>query len=265
MNRINVLNFLQDVLSIIFYIKLCKQMKIVYLIFLSFILINATLVAQNDKEVIKQIYNISLNDGQSYEWLEYLSNGIGGRLSGSENAERAVQYTKAELDKLGLDKVWLQPVMVPKWVRGNPEEAHIEMSNGKIIKVNICALGGSVATPTLGLKAEIVEVQGLEDLEKLGRSRLKGKIVFFNRPLDPSLINTFSAYSGAVDQRGNGAREASKYGAVGAIVRSMNLRLDDFPHTGGTRYGDQPINERIPTAAISTNDAEYLSKAFKRR
>lgn len=234
-----------------------------YFIFLLALFLTVPTFSQTDAENIKKIYDSSLSNGKSYEWLDYLSNGIGGRLSGSENAERAVQWTKAEMDKLGFDKVWLQPVMVPKWVRGNPEEAHIETIDGKAIKVNICALGGSVSTPASGLKAEVIEVQGLEELETLGRENLEGKIVFFNRPLDPTLINTFSAYGGAVDQRGNGAREASKYGAVGAIVRSMNLRLDDFPHTGGMRYGNQPLNERIPSAAISTNDAELLSKMLK--
>ena len=71
--------------------------------------------AQTDEEAIKEIYKQSLTNGKSYAWLNYLSTQIGGRLSGSLNAERAVAYTKEELDKLGLDKVWLQPVMVPKW------------------------------------------------------------------------------------------------------------------------------------------------------
>ncbi|MFK2819709.1 M20/M25/M40 family metallo-hydrolase [Flavobacteriaceae sp. LMIT009] len=219
--------------------------------------------AQTDAEVIKKIYNSSLSNGKSYEWLDYLSNQIGGRLSGSLNAERAVQWTKEELKKLGLDKVWLQPVMVPKWVRGTPEFAYIETEPGKTINVNICALGGSVATPALGLKAKVIEVQGIEDLAKLGREKIQGKIVFFNRPMDETLINTFSAYGGCVDQRGSGAKEAGEYGAVGAIVRSMNLRLDDYPHTGAMNYGDTPVRERIPSAAISTNDAELLSSMLK--
>lgn len=226
-------------------------------------LIGVNSYSQTDQEVIKTIFNTSLSNGQSYEWLDHLSNQIGGRLSGSLNAERAVQYTKEELDKLGLDKVWLQPVMVPKWLRGAPEHAFIETTPGETINVNISALGGSVATPALGVKANVVEVHSIEELEILGREKLEGKIVFFNRPMDPTLINTFSAYGGAVDQRGSGAKEATKYGAVGVIVRSMNLRLDDFPHTGGTNYGDTPINKRIPAAAISTNHAELLSSMLQ--
>lgn len=232
-------------------------------LFLLGFLLTFQLYSQSDAETIKTIYNTSLSNGQSYQWLDHLSNQIGSRLSGSLGAERAVQYTKEELDKLGLDKVWLQPVMVPKWVRGNPEFAYIETEPGKTISVNICALGGSVATAPQGIKANVIEVQSLEELEILGREKLEGKIVFFNRPMDETQINTFNAYGGCVDQRGSGAKEATKYGAVGVIVRSMNLRLDDFPHTGGTNYGDTPINQRIPAAAISTNHAELLSSLLK--
>ncbi|WP_396638480.1 M20/M25/M40 family metallo-hydrolase [Maribacter sp. R77961] len=220
--------------------------------------------AQSKDELqIRKIYDTALEDGKAYDWLNYLSNQIGGRLSGSIQAEQAVNYTKSQLDSLGLDRVWLQPVMVPKWVRGTPEFAYFETTPGVTTNVPITALGGSVATPQKGIKAKIIEVQGLEELESLGKEKIQGKIVFYNRPMDAKLINTFSAYSGAVDQRGRGAIAASKYGALGVIVRSMNLRLDDYPHTGGMGYGDLPEEERIPAAAISTNAAELLSTAVK--
>jgi hypothetical protein len=163
------------------------------------------------------------------------------------------------LDKLGLDKVWLQPVMVPKWVRGAKEYAFIESEPGKTTTVNICALGGSVATPALGIKANVVEVHNFEELAVLGNENVEGKIVFFNRPMQADLIHTHEAYGGCVNQRGQGAVEAAKYGAVAVIVRSMNLRLDDLPHTGAMNYAETAIEERIPAAAISTNDAELLS------
>ena len=233
-----------------------------FILLLSF-LFAISLAAQTDAEILKSIYNTSLSNGKSYQWLDHLSNQIGGRLSGSLNAERAVQYTKSELDSLGLDRVWLQPVMVPKWVRGTPEFAYIEMKPGETISVNICALGGSIATPPQGVKANIIEVQGLDDLKQKGREQVEGKIVFYNRPMDETLINTFSSYGGCVDQRYAGAMEAGKLGAVGVIVRSMNLRLDDLPHTGSMSYGDLLNDQRIPSAAISTNHAELLSGMLK--
>ncbi|MGP1990770.1 M28 family peptidase [Zobellia laminariae] len=216
-----------------------------------------------DEKQLKKIYDQALTDGKAYDWLNYLSNQIGGRLSGSLEAQEAVEYTKAQLDSLGLDRVWLQPVKVPKWVRGTPEFAYFETSPGLSTNVSICALGGSVATPLQGIKAGVVEVQGIEDLQKLGKAKIEGNIVFYNRPMDPTVISTFASYSGCVDQRYSGAEEAAKYGAVGVIVRSMNLRLDDYPHTGSMSYGDTPVSKRIPAAAISTKGAELLSTTLK--
>ena len=216
-----------------------------------------------DSLQIKKFYDLSLLNGKSYNWLETLSNDIGSRLSGSLGAERAVEWTKSQLDSLGLDKVWLQPVMVPKWTRGLPEYATLETTPGNTVNVPICALGGSIATPGGGVRAQVIEVQGIEDLARYGKENIEGKIVFYNRPMRADLINTFEAYGGAVDQRGAGAREAAKYGAVGVIVRSMNLRLDDLPHTGTMNYGDLPEDQKIPAAAISTNGAELLSNTLK--
>ncbi|MDY8134118.1 M20/M25/M40 family metallo-hydrolase [Aquimarina sp. 2201CG5-10] len=219
--------------------------------------------AKEDSTLIKKFYDTALLEGKSYQWLDYLSNQIGARLSGSINAQKAVEWGEKELKELGIDKVWLQPVMVPKWTRGVTEFAYIETEPGKTTNVPICALGGSVPTPIGGIKAPIIEVQGIEDLRELGSDKIEGKIVFFNRPMQADLINTFQAYGGCVDQRYSGAAEAAKFGAVGVIVRSMNLRLDDFPHTGAMSYGNLTNAEKIPAAAISTNGADLLSSMLK--
>ncbi|QKJ64082.1 M28 family peptidase [Flavobacterium sp. M31R6] len=231
---------------------------------LSLLFVNSVaLFAQNkDEQFFKEIYNSALTKSQCYSWLDHLSNNVGSRLSGSEGAQKGVQYTKSQMETLGFDKVYLQEVMVPHWVRGEKETAYIQDNKTKI-KVPICALGGSVATPKNGLIAEVVEVHSFDEMKALGADKIKGKIVFYNRPMNNGAIEAFDAYSGAVDQRYAGAKEAANMGAVGTIVRSMNLRLDDFPHAGGQSYGDIPKEKYIPTAAISTNGAELLSKTLK--
>jgi len=241
--------------------KISLLPTLIFTILTSFMSISQNAV--QDSIMLKQLYTTALTDGKAYDWLDYLSNEIGGRLSGSFEAESAVKYTEAELNALGLDKVWLQPVMVPKWTRGFKEYAYIESPTGEKTVTNICALGGSVATPNLGIKAQVIEVKGLDELAALGKEKIEGKIVFYNRPMQPDLIQTFEAYGGCVDQRYSGAAEAGKYGALGVIVRSMNLRMDDYPHTGAMSYGETPVNQRIPAAAISTNGAEYLSSLLK--
>ncbi|RAK02996.1 peptidase M28-like protein [Larkinella arboricola] len=213
-----------------------------------------------DSVTIRKIYNEVLTNSPSYEWLRHLTQQIGPRLSGSEGAQKAVDWTKQLMEQQGFDRVFLQEVMVPHWVRGAKEVAYIQNGKQKIT-VPIAALGGSVATPTKGIEAQVIEVKSFQELRDLGAGKVKGKIVFYNRPMDPTKLNTFEAYAGAVDQRGNGATEAARLGAVGTIVRSMTTVLDDNPHTGSMRYATGvPL---IPSAAISTNGAERLSKMLK--
>jgi len=215
---------------------------------------------QTDSIFISKIFNAALSEGKSYEWLRGLTQEVGPRLSGSEGAAKAVEYTRNAMIKEKFDNVFLQNVMVPHWVRGAKEKAYI-LSGKQKITMPIAALGGSVATPKGGTKGKVIEVKSFQELRALGTEKVKGKIVFFNRPMDPTKLNTFEAYAGAVEQRGAGPSEASKLGAIGAIVRSMTTRLDDIPHTGSMRYASgSPI---IPAAAISTNGAELLSKLLK--
>ena len=221
--------------------------------------IGASLFAQNpDSILIRKIYDEALANGHAYKNLEYLCKKIGPRLSGSANAQRSVEWTKKLMEDYGFDKVYLQELMVPVWERGEKEVAYIIEGKTKI-PVPIAALGGSIASP--GITAPILEVQNFEELKALGEQVVKGKIIFFNRPFDPKLFNTFSAYSGAVNQRGQGAIEAAKLGAVGVIVRSMSSIVDDFPHTGGMRYQEGVL--KIPAAAISTKAANVLSQKLK--
>ncbi|WP_299161360.1 M20/M25/M40 family metallo-hydrolase [uncultured Tenacibaculum sp.] len=214
-----------------------------------------------DSTQIKHIFNTALTEGKSYEWLRDLTQNIGSRLSGSEGAEKSVIWSEQLMKKVGLDSVWLQPIMVPHWVRGEKEIANYTF-NGQEINVPICALGGSIATPNNGITAEIIEVKSTEEAKSLG-DKANGKIVFFNGAFDNTLIQTFRAYGGCVGQRYGGASIVGKFGAKGVIVRSMTNGIDDYPHTGSMGYGEIPKSEYIPAAAISSRAAENLSKHLK--
>ena len=234
-------------------------MKFLKLLSLAF-LCSTTVAAQvTDSMMLRQIYDVALMEGHSYKNLEHLCKQIGPRLSGSKNAQKAVEWSKKVMEDYGFDKVYLQEVMVPHWERGAKEVAYITEGSTKI-PIRIAALGGSIASPVGGITAKVVEVKNFEELRVMGES-VKGKIVFFNRPFDARFFDTFEAYSGAVNQRGQGAVEAAKLGAVGVIVRSMTNIIDDNPHTGGMRY--QEGVTKIPAAAISTKAAELLSQKLR--
>jgi len=155
-----------------------------------------------------------------------------------------------------LDSVWLQPVMVPKWVRGAKESAKIISSSGKI-EVNVTALGNSVGTGNKGVKGNIIEFSSIEDMKKRS-DEVPGKIVFLNEPMDLSFFSTGKMYSQAGIIRFTGPQEAGKLGAIGVVVRSLSTSSDDFPHTGTTDYGED--TPKVPAIAISTNDADLLSQ-----
>lgn len=225
-------------------------------------LLSAHLLHAQDSLIIRKIYDEALVNGKSYESLRYLCKSIGQRLSGSANAQKAVDWSKKLMEGYGFDKVYLQEVMVPHWVRGAKETAFIIDGKSRI-PVPIAALGMTVATPKEGITANVIEVQSLKEVETLGESVIKGKIVFFNRAFDPRFIETGHAYGTAGDQRFMGPAVAAKYGAVGVIVRSLTEALDDYPHTGATLVDKD--GKSIPAAAISTKAANRLSTMLKMR
>ncbi len=220
-----------------------------------------SLAQTQDEITIKNIFDKELTQGKAYSMLEYLTTTIGHRLSGSPGAAEAVRWGEDQMENCGFDSVWLQPVMVPQWVRGQKEVGRVLKSKKTdAMEMNVCALGGSIGTGPTGITASVIEVKNFEELQKLGSKSISGKIVFFNRPMDPTQIRTFKAYGGAVNQRVLGASEAAKYGAVGVIVRSMSLDIEDYPHTGVVRYDTTVV--KIPAIAISTLHANLLSKVL---
>lgn len=208
---------------------------------------------QQDSLLIRSIFDEALLNGQSYNNLNYLCKVIGHRLTGSVQAQKAVNWAHDKVTGYGVDRVLLQSVEAPHWIRGDKD--WVALSEEVDIALNACALGGSVGTNG-PLQADVVEVTGIEDLERFSAGDLEGKIVFFNQPMDKTKINTFEAYGACVSQRYWGASEASKLGAVAVLVRSMTTLTDIYAHTGSMAYKEGVT--RIPAAAISTQDADIL-------
>jgi hypothetical protein len=215
----------------------------------------------SDSVMIRKIFDQELLHGQCYRNLNELCSRIGPRLTGSPQAGKAVIWAKELMESYGFDSVYLQPVMVPRWIRGESEKAYI-LSDGKPNLLNVTALGNSIGTGIGGIRAKLAEVQSLEELDSLGVEKILGRIVFFNGRMDPTLISAGQAYGKAGVQRNRGPAKAARFGAKGVIVRSMTNLVDDYPHTGATAYEDGV--PRIPAIAISTLDAGELSRELKR-
>ena len=212
-----------------------------------------------DSIQLRAIYTTALEYGEAYENLRFLCKGIGPRLSGSENAQKAVDWSYQKMKGYGFDKVWLQEVMVTHWERGATENCSVISENDKEVDLSITALGGSIGTNG-ELRAQVVEVASLDDLKSRSEEEIKGKIVFINQPMDQSLIQTFHAYGACAGIRVWGASEAAKKGAVAVLNRSLSTNDDDNPHTGVMAYKDSI--PQIPAAAISVYSAEVLHQSI---
>lgn len=238
-----------------------KNMGMLIIGLISFIMCSASIEAQvkldqQYRDIAEQIRIEGLKNGQAYELLDQLTTAAPKRLAGSPGAAAAVEITRQMMLNFDFENVHLEPTMVPRWVRGVEVAKVINSSLVGTVPLTICTLGGSIPTPKIGITAPVMEVHSFDELRQIG-DQAKGKIVFFNRPMDPTEMNTFAAYGGAVNQRSQGAIEGSKVGAVAVLVRSVSTRIDTVPHTGMMNY--DPQISKIPAAAISTKDANFLS------
>jgi len=228
--------------------KYIKIFSISIIVFYHNICLGQTI--KEDSAFISKIYNEILLNSTCYEELRYLCKNIGHRVAGSPSADKAIDWGKERLEKLGADNAYLMPVEVPHWSRGKNEWGKI-ISNGKTEDIPVVALGGSVGGH---IKGAIIEVKSMQELSALNSEQVRGKIVFINKPLDAALINTGAAYGGGGEIRRRGPAEAEKLGAIGCIIRSLTLADDQFPHTGAM----DPAG--IPSAALSSFHSKNLSK-----
>jgi carboxypeptidase Q len=219
----------------------------------------------SDSLFLRRLADEVLLHSKAYAQLTVLTKTIGPRLSGSAGFYRAEAWGQQALRDAGADKVYLQECQVPHWVRGGPDSASFatleNKSELKIRSLDILSLGNSVGTGPQGIAAPAVLIRSFDDLQRHGAS-LKGKIVFFDYPFDPTQVETFKAYFDAVRYRVQGASAAARYGAVAVLVRSISNSLDNNPHTGTMMYNDS--FPKIPAAAVGLRDADKLAEALQK-
>lgn len=223
-----------------------------------------TAFSQNSEDsiMIRRIADEILVNGRAYENLRTLTKKVGPRLTASAGMYKAEAWGIQTLRASGADSAWLQECMVPHWVRGGKDEARFTAGNGKAQSLDVLALGNSYGTGPKGLTAPVILINTFDELDAR-KDEVKGKIVFYNYKFNPRFVRTFQAYGDANRYRGQGPSRAAKYGAVGAIVRSMTHAADNNPHTGGMNYNDS--FPKIPALAVGIQDADRLAAAIQQQ
>lgn len=235
-------------------------MKKLFLVSTMLLLLSMTSIGQHkDSIAFKNIATHILTQGKCYQDLRVLCKTIGHRLSGSAQASKAVEWAEQTLREAGCDKVWLQPVQVPVWRRGEEHLALKFSKEAEYIDVPMSSLGNSEGTGGRLLKAPIVMVRSFDEFEQLSKAEVEGKIIFFNYAFRQDFAHTFPGYGDAVKYRWQSPMIAGKKNVAGIIIRSISTGEDDYPHTGSTKYEDG--SPRFPAVAIGNKTADKLEKA----
>jgi carboxypeptidase Q len=201
--------------------------------------------AEQNRAAADKLIDAALADDAGLKRLEYLCYRIGNRLSGSQSLDKAIAWSSDEMKAAGFANVRTIPVKVPHWVRGRESAEMLEPLAKPLF---ILGLGNSIATPPEGITADVVAVSTFDELEKLGKRGVEGKIVLYDAP--------FVDYDKTVRYRKDGASRAARLGAVAALVRSITPRSLRDPHTGAMAYS--ATDPKIPTAAVSVEDAIWI-------
>jgi len=194
-----------------------------------------------------KLIDAAMTDFEGYNRLAYLCYRIGNRLSGSVSLDRAVAWSAEQMKAAGLSNVRIIPTKVPHWVRGS-ESARLLTPLEK--PLHMLGLGMSIATPPGGITADVVAVSDFNELEKLGREKVRGKIVLYDE--------VYRGYGLTVIYRRSGASRAAALGAVAMLVRSVTPLAMQIPHTGEMNY-DEGM-PKIPAAAVSPEDAMMIAR-----
>lgn len=215
---------------------------------------------------LEAIRERALASDWAYQRLADLTDLIGPRLSGTPQAQAAIEQVASALRAEGL-RVTLQPMRAPHWQRGVERAELLEYAQrpkGITQSLHLTTLGGSVATAADGVSAGVLVVRSFAELSARAKEA-RGRIVLFDVPYDQTLAENGQAgqaYVQAVAYRVAGASAAAKVGAVAALVRSVGGADFRLPHTGQMRYEDGA--PRIPAAAVSSEDAGLLARLAKR-
>jgi carboxypeptidase Q len=202
-------------------------------------------------EVAPAIIKSALGKSPLEENLRYLTDAIGGRVTGSPAADRAVGWAVEAFRKSGVDEVHTEKFTVPVgWSEGR---TRLEILAPEPFSVRLVAFGWSPPTPAAGITADIVDVgKGDEAGFAIAGASAKGAILLVHTELLETLDQLFGEYMGAppiIDR-------AVKSGAAALFWMSSRPSLLLYRHSS-TMTGEL---DRLPMAVLAREDAGRIAR-----
>jgi carboxypeptidase Q len=180
------------------------------------------------KPALTKIAGEGLMNSHAFQFLTELSDNIGARVTGTPQAQKAIDWGLAKMRAMGLENVHAEKWQLWRgWTRGT---ADAELLSPVRHKLHVDAMGWTGSTPAGGVEGEIVGLNLFDlDNEEKNLSRLKGKIVLITAKGAPK--KTFGLIFA---EFGDFLREAANAGAIAVIGGQGGSKASglNLTHTG---------------------------------
>lgn len=202
-------------------------------------------------DLAPQMEQIALGASPLQENLRYLSDSIGGRVTGSPSADRATDWAVQAFRLSGVDEVHTEKYTIPVgWAEG---ATRLEILSPEPFPVRLVSIGWSPATPEGGITAKVVDV-GFGDeagFAKAGASASDAIVLVHSNFLVTfdELENEYNVAPAIIERA-----LTSRARAVLWMSSRPNLLL--YRHTVTV---DGQL-EKMPQAVVAREDAERIAR-----
>jgi carboxypeptidase Q len=207
--------------------------------------------ASSCAQAAAKITPIVMGESPLEENLRRLTDGIGGRVTGSPEMAKAVEWGVAGFRAAGVDAHTEKYTLPVTWSEG---ETRLEVMGAERFPVSLVSLGLSPATPAGGIEGLLVNIgAGTEaDFARAGNA-VKGAILIVHTEVSYTWVDLFNEYKNppAIIER------AVQAGAAAILWTGERERKLLYRHTNST---DGKL-ERIPQAVVAREDGLRLERA----
>ncbi len=196
----------------------------------------------------------SIYTGPSMTTLGELTDGIGGRLTGSPAYVKSAEWAAAKFRSYGIENVRLEPFTIPAgWQRGTATGA---MLSPLARPLYVASLGWAPSTPAGGVQGPVVVVTDVSpEALKSREGELGGKIVF----LDTSKIFA-EGYGKALPKLDAAWPAFQKAGVLAVLMPDREKSNVLNAHDGS--WGAKALP--LPMAQLGMEDAKLIQRELER-
>ena len=206
-------------------------------------------VEKSCAEIAPEMIKSALGPSSLEENLRYLTDTIGGRVTGSPAAHKAAAWAIEAFERAGVNEVHTQKFTMPLgWSEGH---TRVEILAPVSFPVHLVSNAWTPPTPAGGIEAEVVDVGMGDDqgFRKAGTAAKGAIVLIHSKPL-VTWNDLLGEYSFGPVER------ALKSGAVAIFWMSSRPSLLLYRHTLTV---DGQL-EKLPQATIAREDAERIAR-----